>query len=76
MECTLCQQQYTGKLETTFNIRLNNHRNDVYKTNTPEADQYFRLPHHNLNQHVKFTLIEQLNKTELLTFRFQKSEDI
>ena len=25
-ECTLCKKQYVRKLETTFNIRLNNHR--------------------------------------------------
>ena len=29
MECTSCKQQYVGKAETPFNIRLNNHRNDV-----------------------------------------------
>ena len=31
MECTLCKWQYTGKSEIEFNIRLNNHRKDVYK---------------------------------------------
>ena len=29
MECTICNLQYVGKNETQFNIRLNNHRNDV-----------------------------------------------
>ena len=31
MECTLCKGQYTGKSETTFNIRLKNRRKDVHK---------------------------------------------
>ena len=26
MECILCNKQYVGKAETTFNTRLNNHR--------------------------------------------------
>ena len=79
MECTLCKRQYTGKSETTFNIRSNNHRKDVYKTNTPEADQNFRLPGHNFNRHAKFTLIEQFNNAELdkelLEFRLKKRRD-
>ena len=52
MESTLCKRQYTGNSETV-NIRLNNHGKDVYKTNTPEADQHFRLPGHNFNRHTK-----------------------
>ena len=79
MECTLCKRQYTGISETAFNIRLNNHRNDVHKTNMPEADQHFRLPGHNFNRHAKFTLIEQSNNTEfdkeLLTFGLKKRKD-
>ena len=31
MECTLCKKQYVGKSETSFDIRLNNHRKDVEK---------------------------------------------
>ena len=76
MECTLWKRQYPGKSEAAFKIKLNNHRKDVYKTNTPEADQHFILLDHNANRHAKFTLIEHLNKTELdtelLTFRLKK----
>ena len=79
MECALYKRQYTSKSETAFNIRLNNHRNDVYKANAPEAVQYFKLPRQNYNGHAKFTLIEQLNNTELerelLTFRLKKRKD-
>ena len=61
-----------------YNIWLNNHRKDVHKINTPEADQHFRLPNHNFNAHAKFTLIEQLNNIEpdkeMLRFRLKKRE--
>ena len=37
MECVLCKIQYVGKSETPFNLRLNNHRKDVYNpTAIPE----------------------------------------
>ena len=41
MECVLYNKQYTGKCETTFNLRLNNHRKDVNKRNSLQADQQF-----------------------------------
>ena len=49
MECTICRIQYTGKSETEFNIRLNNHRKDVNRQNARQADQHFKLPYHNFN---------------------------
>ena len=63
MECTLCKRQHACTSETAFNIRSNNHRNDVYKPNMPEAHQHFRLTSHNFNRHAEFTLTEQLNNT-------------
>ena len=65
IECILCKQQYTGKSETAFSIRLNNHCNDIYKTYKQEADKRFRLPSHNFNRDTKFTLEEQSKNTEL-----------
>ena len=66
MECVLWNKQYTGKPETTFNLRQN----------LLQAKQHFRLPGHNFNKHAKFTLIEQLNDTsidkELLKYRIKK----
>ena len=41
MECTLCNKQYVGKAETTFNIRLNNHRKDTKDTNAILACRHF-----------------------------------
>ena len=67
----LYNKQYTGKSETAFNLRLNK--------NLLQADQQFRLPGHNSNKHSKFTLIEQLNDTnidkQLLKHRLKKRED-
>ena len=65
MECVLCNKQYTSKSETIFNLRLNNHWKDVNKRNSLQADQHFWLPGHNFNKHAKFTLIEQLNDTNI-----------
>ena len=58
MECTQCKWQYMGKSETTFNIRLNNHCQDIYKTNTRKADKHFWLPAHIFSWHTNFTLIK------------------
>ena len=60
MKYVFCNKQYTGKSETTFNLRSRNHRKDVSKQNSLQADQ---LPGHNFNKHAKFTLIDQLNDT-------------
>ena len=59
MECALCKVQYAGKAQTTFNIRLNNHRKDVNNPKSILADLHFREPGHSFNMHVKFTLMEQ-----------------
>ena len=59
MECALCKVQYAGKAQTTFNIRLNNHRKDVNNPKSILADLRFREPGHSFNMHAKFTLMEQ-----------------
>ena len=79
MKCVLCNKQYIGKSEPTFNLKLNNHRKDIIKRSSLQADQHFRLPAHNFNKHAKFTLIEQLNDTnigkKILKYRLKKRED-
>ena len=79
MECRIYRIQYIGKSETEFNIRLNSHRKDVNRQNAPRADQHFKLPDHDFNQHAKFTLIEQLDNMridkDLATLRLKKRED-
>ena len=63
LECNICNIQYVGKSETTFNIRLNNHRKDVKDPNALPADKHFTLPGHDFNRNAKFTLIEKLTNT-------------
>ena len=79
MECRICRIQYIGKSETEFNIRLNNHRKDVNRQNTPQADQNFKLPNYIFSQHARFTLIEQLDNMrivkDLATLWLKKYED-
>ena len=44
MECTSCKKQYVGKSETSFNIRLNNHRKDVKKPDAILACRNLQIP--------------------------------
>ena len=46
MECRISRIQNIVKSETEFSIRLNNHRKDVNRKNTPQADQHIKLPNH------------------------------
>ena len=74
----LYNKQYTGTSETILNLRRNNHRKDVNKQKLLQTDQNFQLNGHNFNKHAKFTLIQQLNDTninkELLNYRLEKRE--
>ena len=58
MECILCKIQYVGKSETPFNLRLNNHRKDVYNPKAIPVCNHFKIHGHN----AKFTLIKQLTE--------------
>ena len=42
MECTICNIQYVGKNETSFNIRLNKQRKDLKDPKTILADKTFK----------------------------------
>ena len=50
MECTVCNLQYVGKIETLFNIRLNNHRKDVKDPKAILADKHFQKSDHRFNE--------------------------
>ena len=65
LECTQCNPQYVGKLETSFNIMLNNNRKDVSNTNAIPACVHFGKEGYNFIQYVKFTLIGQITKMVL-----------
>ena len=79
MECTLCNKQYVGKAETSFNLRLNNHRKDVKKPDSIMACKHFQKNGHNFNKHAKFIIIDQLTNTtkskEILTQRLIEREN-
>ena len=50
--------QYVGKSENSFNIRLNNHREDVSNPKAILVYVYFRKEGRNFIQHAEFTLID------------------
>ena len=56
LECSKCKIQYVGKAETEFNIRLDNHRKDVWKPDAIPASCHFSGKSHNFNTHAKFIL--------------------
>ena len=70
----LCNKQYIGKSETTFDLRLNNYRKDINKQNLLQVGQHFRLTGRNFSKPAKFTLIEQLNDVDkkLVKYRPKK----
>ena len=65
LECTKCKIKYVGKAETEFNIRLNNHRKDVWKPDAIPASRHFSGKSHNFNTHAKFILIEQIRFNDI-----------
>ena len=64
MECTIYNLQYVGKNETPFNIRLNNHREDVKDPNATLADKLLQKDGHRLKKHARFTIIDRLTNLD------------
>ena len=60
MECTLCNKQYVGKAEKTFNIRLNNHRKDVKDQKVMLACTHFQAVGHNFDKYAKIIIIDKV----------------
>ena len=60
MECLCGKSQYVGKSEYSLNLRMNTHRNDVWRTDGHLGDKHFQMSGHNFNVHVKFTIIEEI----------------
>ena len=80
MECILCKIQYVGKSETSFNLRLNNHKKDVCNPKAIPVSNHFKIHGHNFMKHAKFTLIEQLTEIsniskDTLRLRLKRRED-
>ena len=72
LECLKCQIQYVGKSENEFNIKLNNHRQDVTRMDSLSASNHFNIEGHNFNIHAKFILTEQVNQSNLDKLTLQK----
>ena len=70
---------FCNKSETSFNIRLNNHRKDSKNKNPILACKHFQNSNHNFQRDAKFTLIEQITKsfttTEQLRLLLKKREN-
>ena len=64
LQCTLCNLQYTGKLHSRFNNRLNNHQKDESNQKAIQACFHYRKEGHNVIQHAKFALIGQITESE------------
>ena len=76
LPCRICKFQYVGKSETTFNIRLNNHRKDATSEESILACKHFNECNHNFHV-VEFTLIKQTERqpTTEETRKFMKHEN-
>ena len=58
LQCRICFIQYVGKIETTFDLRLNNHRKDSNKKDAILACTHFQKSNHIFQPDAKFVLIE------------------
>ena len=66
MECSLCEKlKYVGKSEYSLNLRMNTHRNDVWRTDGLPCDKHFEMLGHNFNIHAKFAIIKEVYNKSL-----------
>ena len=74
LQCRVCKLQQVRKSETTFNIRLKNHRKNANSEKSILACKNFNKPNHNFHHHAEFTLIEQIRKETEETIKPLKKE--
>ena len=67
LECISYNKKYVHKAETSFNVTLNNHRQDLKKANAVMACKHFQQTSHNFNKHAKFTIIYQKTNPKKLS---------
>ena len=65
LKCKKRHKQYVGKAEIGFNLRLNNHHKDVYKSDTILASRHFAMKKHIFNRDASFLIIRQIRKSTL-----------
>ena len=63
--CNLCNAQFVGKNEALYNIRLNNCTKDVKDRKVKLVAKLSSKNGHRFNEHLKFTIIDRLNNTNL-----------
>ena len=73
MECILWKTQYVGKSENPFNLKINNHRKDFNNPKAIPPCNHFKIHGHNVLNHAKLTLIEQLTENEKLDLKIFKT---
>ena len=62
LQCGICQLQYDGKNETSFNIHLIDHWKDAKSKASIVECKHFSEQNHYFQQHAEFALIEQIEK--------------
>ena len=65
MECCFCKKSEYNLENLNINFRINTYRNDVWRTGGPPCDKHFQMSDHNFNDHVRFTIIEQVKNESL-----------
>ena len=66
MKCCLCEKsQHVGKSEYSLNLRINTHRNDIWRKDRPSCDKHFQIPGHDFNAHANFTITEEVYNKSL-----------
>ena len=62
MVFVLLKLQYVEKSETALNLRLNNHRFDVFGRNALPTCHHFAQGKHRFDEHAKFKMIKRIPK--------------
>ena len=57
--------QYIGKTETDFNVRMKNHREDIYKADAIPVSRHFAMKDHIFNRDASLFIIEQIHESTL-----------
>ena len=75
----LMQKIISREIETSFNIKLNNHRKDIKKLDAILACRHSQEKKHIFNKHVKFIMVDKLTNTtkskNILRQRFIEREN-
>ena len=76
-----CKILYDGKSETSFNLRLNDHRKGVESSDATGACKHFNSKKHWFNKHAKFILTERIKNskttsTETLKIRLKERKTL